>query len=186
VQTHDGPSNSPDANTFLGRIPGIFGGRSDQVGFDYPNLSYDFVLSFDPSGPTLTFSTAGGDVDLTTDLSGNNAPDCLDFDSLEIAVADNDVNRGIGLQNVVVAGIPLGNFEQPNGTPDVPATRNRRYTIADIPFSSGGYDVTGTVVRAGSDFATAFSPSSGVRFDIFYSCTTVSTLSPTMSPTRSP
>mmetsp|Transcript_1643 Transcript_1643/g.5271 ORF Transcript_1643/g.5271 Transcript_1643/m.5271 type:complete len:189 (-) Transcript_1643:10-576(-) len=165
-----------DVNNFLGKADntGVITGSVDApFAYEYAGqTSYAFELSFSyvETVPTISF-TAGDDVSMMNALTLVNEPDCLAFDALVIRMDDNDSTRGIGLQNVVAAGVSLGNFRPPNGNPSNTGTQAGEYTIPNLPFNTEGYQVTGTFVRSGSDFAGEFvQRTTGMAFDIVYSC----------------
>lgn len=85
-----------------------------------PNGTYPFTFSFNKTDNAI--SEAGiGSPDLTYDFDTLTPPNCAPtgWNAMVIIIRDDNSSAGVGLQNVMLGGVALGNFPRPDGTPDV-------------------------------------------------------------------
>ena len=100
--------------------------------------TYDITFAYDEVENKITSSISSPDAALEWDFDINGAPGCpvANWKVMDILIADSKTDSGVGLQNVVLGGYPLGNFAPPDGLPDALGTPGyKNWSVTGFDFS---------------------------------------------------
>lgn len=110
--------------------------------------TYSVSFSFDQATNAISASISSPSASLLFDFdTAGNTPGCAtaDWDTLEIFIRDSRTDSGVALENVILAGFPLGDF----GAVDKAGMPGALYwTVTDFDFSQS-FQVTADMVVDG-------------------------------------
>lgn len=145
---------------------GVGGNRVEaDAGNPLADGTYPFTFSFNRTDNAISLAGPAG-VNLNYDFDTLTPPNCAPtgWNAMVITIRDSDSSGGVGLQNVMLDSVALGNYAPPDGTPDVAGTPGWQHWIIQ------GFDFSQSFTLGADLVANNLNDNESLKVQILVGC----------------